>query len=80
MVDYLEDIKQLIAKQFGLEGESIEEDSYLEADLNITDLDMEDLLAQIEDKYQIKIPQAAASGFKQVSAIVNYLYENVEGT
>lgn len=80
MVDYLEDIKQLIAKQFGLETESIEEDAYLEADLNITDLDMEDLLAQIEDKYQIKIPQDTVSRFKQITDIVNYLYENVEGT
>lgn len=76
MVDYLEDVKKIIANQFGLEGEDIEEDSFLEADLDITELDMEDLVARIEDKYQIKIPQKVYSQFKQVSDIANYLYEN----
>ena len=43
MIDYLEDIKKLISKQFGITEDDIEEDSFLEADLNITDLDLEDL-------------------------------------
>ena len=78
MVAYLEDIKKMIAKQFGIEEENIEEDSYLESDLNITDLDLEDLLAQIEDKYQIQIPQKVYPHFKQVADIANYLYENAD--
>lgn len=78
MVDYLEDIKKIIAKQFGIEEEDIEEDSYLETDLNITDLDLEDLIAKLEDKYQIQIPQKVYSNFKQVTDIANYLYENAD--
>lgn len=78
MVDYLEDIKKIIAKQFGIEEEDIEEDSYLETDLNITDLDLEDLIGKIEDKYQIQIPQKVYSNFKQVTDIANYLYENAD--
>ena len=78
MVDYLEDLKKIIAKQFGIEEADVEEDSYLETDLNITDLDLEDLIAKIEDKYQIQIPQTILSGFKQVSDIANYLYENAD--
>lgn len=78
MVDYLEDVKKIITKQFGIEEAEIEEDSFLEGDLNITDLDMEDLIAQIEDKYQIEIPQKAWAGFKQVADIANYLYENAD--
>ena len=78
MVDYLEDIKKLIAKQYDIEEDSIEEDSFLEADLNITDLDLEDLVSQIEDKYQITVSPKAAAGFNQVSDIVNYLFENVD--
>lgn len=78
MVDYLEDIKKIISKQFGIEENDIEEDSYLEANLNITDLDLEDLIAQVEDKYQIQIPQKVYSHFKQVSDIANYLYENAD--
>ena len=80
MVDYLEDIKKIISKQFGIEEDDIEEDSYLEANLNITDLDLEDLIARIEDKYQIQIPQKMYSNFKQVADIANYLYENTDQT
>ena len=77
MVDYLEDVKKIIAKQFGLEEDTIEEDSYLETDLNITELDLEDLIAKLEDKYELAIPQAAYNKFKQVLDIANYLYEHV---
>lgn len=80
MVDYLEDVKKIIAKQFGLEENEIEEDSFLEADLNITDLDMEDLITQIENKYQIQIPPKVYALFKQVADIANYLYENADQT
>ncbi|MBI2327009.1 acyl carrier protein [Candidatus Curtissbacteria bacterium] len=78
MVDYLEDIKKIISGQFGIEEEDIEEDSLLETDLAITDLDMEDLIASLEEKYEIQIPQAENQRFEKVSDIVSYLYDNVE--
>ena len=76
MIDYLEEVKKIIAKQFELEEETIDEESYLESDLNITELDLEDLIAQLEDKYELEIPQDVYSKFKTVSDIANYLYEN----
>ncbi len=78
MNDYFEDVKKIITKQFGLEDDMVEEDSFLEADLNITELDMEDLIAKIEDRYEIEIPPQAHSKFKQVSDIAAYIYENVD--
>lgn len=78
MVDYLEDVKKIIAREFDIEEAEIEEDSFLEGDLNITDLDIEDLIAQIEDKYQVQIPPKVYAGFKQVADIANYLYENAD--
>ena len=78
MVDHLEDIKKLISDQFGIPQEDIEEDSYLEADLNITELDLEDLIETIQDKYQIQIPSQKVSTFKKVSDIISYLFENID--
>ncbi len=78
MVDYTEEIKKLIEKQFGLEEDSVEEDSHLEADLNITELDLEDLVSVLENKYELSIPQEEYSKFKQVSDIATYLYEHVD--
>ena len=78
MVDYLEDTKKLISKQFDIAEEDIEEDSFFEADLNISDLDLEDLVESIQDKYQIQVPPEKVATFKKVSDIVSYLFENVE--
>lgn len=77
-MDYLEEVKKIIIKQFGLEEDMVEEDSDLENDLNITELDLEDLVSILENKYQIEIPQNIYSNFKQVSDIANYLYEHVD--
>lgn len=78
MIEYLEEVKNLISKLFELDYDSIEEESYLATDLNISELDLEDLIAAIEDKYQLEIPQEEYLKFHQVSDIVTYLYENVD--
>ena len=78
MIDYTEEVKKLIEKQFGLEEDTVEEESFLEADLNITELDLEDLIAVLENKYEITVPQDEYPKFKQVSDIATYLYEHVD--
>lgn len=78
MVDYSEEVKKIVEKQFGLEEDSVEEDSNLETDLNITELDLEDLVAVLENRYQLTIPSEEYSKFKQVSDIAAYLYEHVD--
>ncbi len=78
--EILEDIKKIISKDFGVPAEDIEEDSNLDEDLNITDLEIEDLAEKLSLKYDIQIPQEKISSFVKVSDIVNYLYENVDTT
>jgi len=76
--EILEDIKKIIHKEFGTAPDEIEEESYFDEDLNITDLELEDLIAQLEDKYNIKIAPEKAAAFKKVADLVAYLYENVD--
>ena len=78
MIEYFEDVKKIISKLFEIDADSIDEESYLSTDLNISELDLEDLIASIEDKYQIEIPQEEYLKFHQVADIVTYLYENVD--
>lgn len=78
MIDYLEEVKKIISQQFNLESDTIEEESFFSTDLNISELDLEDIIAEIEDKFQIEIPQTAYSKFNQISDLVNYLYENAD--
>lgn len=78
MIDYLDDLRKIINKQFEIDEETIEEESSLETDLNLSDLDIEDIVEQLEEKYQIAIPEPVYSNFKNVSDITTYLYENVD--
>lgn len=77
MSDFLEDIKKIVASQFDIPEENIEEESRLDEDLNITELDLEDLLNQVQTKYDIVIPANKISSFRKVSDIVSFLYDNV---
>ena len=78
--EIFEDLKKILSKQFDLDEEKIEEESYFDCDLNLTDLDIEDLLSSISQKYDINIPQEKASSFKKVSDLVNYIFENADAT
>ena len=78
--EIFEDLKKILSKQFDLDEEKIEEESYFDSDLNLTDLDIEDLLSSISQKYDINIPQEKASSFKKVSDLVNYIFENADAT
>ena len=78
MIDYFEDVKKIISRQYEIDDETIEEDSELEADFKISELDMEDLVAILQEKYDITIPESDYSKFKTVSDITTYLYENVD--
>lgn len=78
MIDYLEEVKKIISQQFNLDIDIIEEESFFSTDLNIAELDLEDIIAEIEDKFQIEIPHVVYSKFNQVSDLVNYLYENAD--
>ena len=76
--EIFEDLKKLIHNQYGIAEEDVEEDSYIDEDLNITELELEDLILALEDKYNIKIDPTKNSTFKKVSDLVSYLYENVD--
>lgn len=77
-LEIMEDIKKIISEDFAVPIEDIEEESYFDEDLGISDLDMEDLLAKLEQKYGIQIPQDQQGSFKKVSDLVSYLWEKSE--
>ena len=76
--EILEDIKNIIEQEFGIDKENIEEDMELDQDLNITDLEIDDLISKIEEKYDLKIPQNKIPSFFKVSDLIAYLYENID--
>lgn len=77
-IEIFEELKNIIEKEFGIPKEHVEEDFSLDEDLNITDLEIEDLITKIEEAFSIKIPQEEIENFKKVQDIVTYLYENID--
>ena len=76
--EILEDLKKILHKQFDIIAEDVEEDSFFDEDLNIAELDLEDLLATVEEKYNLKIDAEKIPTFNKVSDLVSYIYENVD--
>src|SRR3990167_9227843 len=70
--------KEIIHKQFGISEEKIEEESYFDSDLNITELEIEDLVANIQEKYSITIPDEKLPSIKKISDLIAYIYENAD--
>lgn len=79
-IDISEEVKKIISDQFGLDPEDIEDDSELDSDLGISDLDLEDLIEKLERRFELQIPLEDHAKFEKVSDIVSYLYENAENT
>lgn len=79
-LDIAEEVKKIISDQFGIDPEEIEDDSNLDSDLGISDLDLEDLIEKLEHRFELQIPLEDHERFIKVSDIVSYLYENAEIT
>lgn len=75
--EIFEDIKKIIHKQFAIAEDNIEEESNFDDDLHISELDMEDFIANIQSFYDIKIADNQIDKFKKVADLVTYLYEKI---
>lgn len=78
--EIFDEIKLVIHKQFEIDEDEIEEESYFDEDLHVSELDMEDFISTLQTKYNITIEDTQLSNFKQVSDLVTYLYEKLSQT
>ena len=67
-MDTLATIKELAAKQFGPEPESIDEDAPVDQ-LGIDSLGFLEFLFELEDKFGLPIPQAAVANVKTLGEL-----------
>lgn len=68
-------IKEIIAEQLGVEVEDVKMDTHLMKDLEADSLDAVEIIMEIEDEYDIEIPDEEAEKFQKVSDIVTYVEE-----
>ena len=77
--DYLEKVKELIVDaEIADDADGIEENMSLKGDLKCDSLDITQLVANIEDEFDIDVPDRVLPTLRTVGDIVNYLEENAE--
>ena len=74
--EIFENLKKMISEQFGVEEELIKKDSSLMDDLAADSLDIVEFIMNIEEKYEIKIPDEDVESFNKVEDIMKYIIDN----
>ena len=74
---YFEKVRQIIANQLDLDPETITMDSALIDDLRADSLDVVELVMDMEQEFDVEIPDEELPKVKTVGDIVRYL-ENVK--
>ena len=73
----LEKVKVILAEQFDVDEDSLQNDTDLQDDLGADSLDVVDLLMSIEDEFDIEIPDEEIENIRTVGELVNYLENNM---
>lgn len=72
----LEEIKELVAEALGADvGELTEETSFTE-DLNADSLDLFEMVMELEDKFDVKIPTEDLETIKTIGDVKQYIEEH----
>ncbi|SVC15454.1 uncharacterized protein METZ01_LOCUS268308 [marine metagenome] len=69
------DIKEIIAKQLGLDESEIKDEALFIDDLGADSLDTVELILELEEQFEIEIPDEDAEELTTVGKLVNYINE-----
>jgi len=71
----LDEVKEVVAEQLGVNIDEIKEDSKFVEDLGADSLDVVELVMALEEKFDIEIPDEAAESITTVADAVKYIEE-----
>ena len=73
--EIFEQVKDVIVEQLGVEREQIEESSTFIEDLAADSLDVVELIMNLEEKFEIEIPDSDAEKITNVKDVIDYIKE-----
>jgi len=71
----LDEVKEVVAEQLGVNIDEIKEDSKFVEDLGADSLDVVELVMALEEKFDIEIPDEAAEKIATVADAVKFIEE-----
>ena len=71
----LDEVKEVVAEQLGVNIDEIKEDSKFAEDLGADSLDVVELVMALEEKFDIEIPDEAAEKIQTVGDAVKFIEE-----
>ena len=77
MADLADRVKEIIAKELGVEREKLTDDASFMEDLGADSLDTVELVMEFEKEFNIDIPAEDAEKMRTVGDAMNYLREKV---
>ncbi len=77
MADLADRVKEIIAKELGVEREKLTDDASFMEDLGADSLDTVELVMEFEKEFNIDIPDEDAEKMRTVGDAMNYLREKV---
>lgn len=74
---YFKEIKRIIEEKTGLDPSEITEESFIEDDLNIGEMELIEILSDLEEKYHVELIKEKDS-IETVQDLVDLLSEEIE--
>lgn len=68
-----EKVKAIVAEQLGAEEEDIKLETSMMKDLDADSLDAVEIIMELEDEFEIEIPDEDAEAFNSIGEIVEYI-------
>ena len=69
------ELQQLAAEILGIEVDDVQLDKSFARDLAADSLDLVELIAAVEDKYDVELPEERLEGMKKISDLWTFLEE-----
>ena len=69
----LDKLKEILAAQFGLDEDSINESTDIAGDLGADSLDVVEMIMSLEDEFAVTISDEAVADLKTVGDVVRYI-------
>lgn len=78
MNDYLGKVKEILAERTGVDPDEVTDEAYFHEDLNIGKIELMEVIAELEEEYEITLEDEEKEDIESVGDLVGLLIEYVE--